>query len=700
MSQRSFLILFSLFIFSISLAAQGGNKTDFLQAEVAIRINPEDEEISGTVHYTLEALASLDVITLDARKMKFSEVRVGGKKARFDYDGRHLKVYRKFKPGQQYELSLAYLAHPEEAVYFIGWDYPGDEDGMRQVWTQGQGKYSSHWLPGIDDMTEKMVYDLQITFDKDYFVTANGIQRFVSVADSTATWSFDMDKPMSSYLLAFVIGNYEKKELTSESGVPIELYYYPGDSLYTEPTYRYSAEIFNILEKEIGVPYPWQVYRQLPVRDFLYAGMENTSTTIFSDAYVIDSLAFTDKNYVNVNAHELAHQWFGNLVTEVSGEHHWLHEGFASYYALLAERELFGDDYFYWKLFESARTLDRMSQQGKGESLLDPNAGSLTFYEKGAWALFALRELVGDKLFNAGIISFLQRYAYANATVEDFLHEMETTSTEDLTTFKEQWLDSRQFPYREALHLLAESNEDIRDFRALQNSLTVAKDSSRAILLEAWNKNDSDLFRANLVSDYHKLLPAEVLSELMANAGIKSRQALALSNSGVPDTLTETYESFLEDPSYVTKENALFKLWVHHPEGRADYLRKTNGIKGLPNYNIRLLWLTLALFTKDYEPGKEEEFFNELSGYTDPKYPFDIRIGAFRYLEEARMFTEKNILDLLFASAHHSWQFRKFARNLLERLMKDDKQLARIRRVAAMLPEGKATYINQKLKEL
>ena len=93
--------------------------------------------------------------------------------------------------------------------------------------------------------------------------------------------------------------------------------------------------------------YPWKIYRQIPVRDFLYAGMENTTSTIFSQDFVVDSIGFNDKNYINVNAHELAHQWFGDLITSQSSKHHWLQEGFATYYALLAERQLFGDDYFY-----------------------------------------------------------------------------------------------------------------------------------------------------------------------------------------------------------------------------------------------------------------------------------------------------------------------------------------------------------------
>jgi aminopeptidase N len=99
------------------------------------------------------------------------------------------------------------------------------------------------------------------------------------------------------------------------------------------------------------------IYKQAPVRDFLYAGMENTSATLFNTRYVVDSTGFEDRSYTNVNAHELAHQWFGNLVTAESGKHHWLQEGFATYYALLAEKEIYGEDHFYSKLYESASQL-------------------------------------------------------------------------------------------------------------------------------------------------------------------------------------------------------------------------------------------------------------------------------------------------------------------------------------------------------
>ena len=385
------------------MSAQIQDKVDFLHAQVWIEPEPVENRIHGTVTYQFEVIKDVDSVYLDAVNMDFSKVFIDGKKMDYVYDGKKITIKTDLKKGGQHDLSLAYVAKPKQTVYFLGWD-----DAVRnneQVWTQGQGKYTSHWLPSFDDMTEKVEFDLEITLEQAYTVIANGkLIKKEPLPDSNGyTWQFDMEKPMSSYLVGFAIGNYNKKTVESSSAIPIELYYEPTDVAKVEPTYRYTEAIFDFLETEIGVPYPWQDYKQVPVQDFLYAGMENTTCTIFSNQYVVDSIAFVDKNYVNINAHELAHQWFGNLVTETSSEHHWLHEGFATFYAYLAEKDIFGEDYFYWRLLETAKALERFSGDDNGEALRNPNAGSLTFYEKGAWALVMLEDRIGEEAFKKGI---------------------------------------------------------------------------------------------------------------------------------------------------------------------------------------------------------------------------------------------------------------------------------------------------------
>ncbi|HSP12658.1 MAG TPA: M1 family metallopeptidase, partial [Salegentibacter sp.] len=398
-----FLLNFS-WIFSQDFSTKQLQQVDIKNIDATIAILPESGKVQGEVVYHFEVLEETDSIYLDAREMEFSEVKLNGKSIETRNTGKELWFKEKLKPSETNEIRLKYLARPQQAMYFINWNVPGNIQASRQVWTQGQGKNSSHWIPIVDNLNEKVIYDLSFDFRNGYEVISNGkLTSVETLNDSVSRWNFQMEKPMSSYLLAVAAGKFQKEEVKTNSGVPMELYLEEGEDSLREPSYRYSKEIFDFLENEIGVPYPWQNYKQVPVQDFLYAGMENTGTTIFSRALLTDEVGFKDRNYVNVNAHELAHQWFGNFVTQEAEEHHWLHEGFATYYALLAEREIFGDDYYYWKLYESAEQLKELSDVGKGEALLRKGGSSLTYYQKGAWALHILREKVGDTAFKSGV---------------------------------------------------------------------------------------------------------------------------------------------------------------------------------------------------------------------------------------------------------------------------------------------------------
>ncbi|MGB5436489.1 MAG: M1 family metallopeptidase [Maribacter sp.] len=689
---------FFLFLFGISttcLFAQHQDRVDFMHAKVNIDVNPESKQIQGDVTYGFKVLESVDSVFLDARNMTFQAVWFNHRKKRLNYDGQHLVLHHRFKKGKNYTIDLQYSTKPKQTVYFMG-----VEDGLKgneQVWTQGQGKYTSHWLPSFDDMEEKVEFDLNLSIDADYEVIANGVLKTVRETDDLKKWSFDMKQPMSSYLVAFAIGNYDKQEVTSTSGVPIENYYYPQDSLKVEPTYRYTKEIFDFLETEIGVAYPWQNYKQVPVRDFLYAGMENTGATLFSDGYVIDSIAFVDKNYVNVNAHELAHQWFGDLVTEKNGSHHWLHEGFATYYAYLAEKEIFGDDYFYWKLYDTAQQLNDQSKDGKGEPLTDPKASSLTFYEKGAWALVMLRNQIGDEAFKNGIKNYLQKYQFKNVTIEQFMSEMELVSKSDLTTFKKEWLDAPSFPFEKVQIYLTTQSTSVATFIKLKWELTTSLADKTTLLQKYWVSADPEL-KARIIAKYHKSFSNEMMLQGFNSNAIKIRQALALAYDRVPLYLQAQYETLLDDKSYLTKEIALYRLWISFPQHRAHYLDRTKGIIGLPNKNVRMLWLLLTTLTKDYDTELKEGYLTELFAYTAPKYDMETRQIAFGILIDVFELQDQNLLDLINASVHHSWQFRKYARDLLDVLLKDDKQRKRIIALSKGLNEEELRYIRTKLE--
>lgn len=692
---KNFLFL-GIIISAFFLQGQQINDVDFKTAKVDVVVNPILKQVSGTVIYEFDVLKKTDSIFIDAQKMNFLSVRLDNKKVKFKNTDSKLIIYKKLKPNTKHELIISYKTSPKKSVYFIGWEY---NSAKKQVWTQGQGKYTSNWLPSFDDTNEKVEFDLNITFDKNYGVIANGKLTNVEEIDNLKTWHYDMQKPMSSYLLAFAIGKYNKKIEYSKSGIPIEMYYYPEDSLKFEPTYRHTKQIFDFFEKEIGVAYPWQNYKQIPVKDFMYSGMENTSATIFSDSYVIDSIAFVDNNYVNVNAHELAHQWFGDLVTAKNGTHHWLQEGFATYYALLAEKEIFGDDYYYLKLFESSSQLITLSEDGKGEVLTDPKASSLTFYEKGAWALVILRELVGDWVFERSVKEYLKAYQYKNVTTNDFISIVEKEYGENLDAYVNLWLKSEKM-----------SEDEIESFfikRIHENSflLKVAEvnfDIHRVNVDSLLSSNVFYFAKQKVFEALRGKEPNKYLINTYKNGfktqEIETRQAISESLDSIPLELKQDFESLLDDKSYLTIEYALYKLWSNFPEDRAKYFEKTKDIIGFNDKSLRILWLTLVLKTPNYDEINDDIYYHELSGYTSPIYHFEVRQNAFQYLVISQELSDQSLKDLVNACRHHSWRFAKFSRNLLDSLIKDDNYKKRFVVLIDELNDDEANYLSKKLE--
>ena len=426
-----------LFLFiSTFLFAQQTKFVDFTSVSAHLNLNATEKSISGTVNYSFDILQPTDTLKIDAQNMNFSNVKLNQNVVQYINSAKQLLIIYPFQKGKN-QISFEYQAKPKQALYFVGSEITGD----MQIWTQGQGKYTSNWFPSFDDVNEKVIFNLEIEFNAAYQVIANGILKQKMNSEKTSVWQYQMEKPMSSYLLMLAIGKFEKKIQFSKSKIPLELYLENKDDSRFEPTYRYSARIFNFLEKEIGVKYPWKVYKQVPVRDFLYAGMENTSATLFATRYVVDSIGFEDRNYTNVDAHELAHQWFGDLITAASGKHHWLQEGFATYYALLAEKKMYGEDYFYSKMYESIQQI-KYSSRTDTIPILNEKASSLSYYQKGAWALFTLHQEIGDKAFKKVIKNYLKKYAFKTVTTDDFLAEVQKVSHFNTDLFYKEWLET------------------------------------------------------------------------------------------------------------------------------------------------------------------------------------------------------------------------------------------------------------------
>lgn len=687
-----FRILLALFFINLSFGQQI-DKVDFIKCDAYLSPNESQKTISGKVIYEFKFKKAIDTIKIDAINMEFSEVAINGKSVNFQNSGKTLDLFEGFKNGKN-KLTFSYSAKPKQTLYFTG------KDENLQIWTQGQGRYTSHWLPSFDDVNAKVIFNLNISFHPNLTAISNGIHEsngiYPPLSNSNVIWNFKMQKPMSSYLVMLAIGNFEKQTKTTKSRTPLEFYLDKNDVSKFEPTYRYSKEMFDYLEQEIGVKYPWGIYRQVPVRDFLYAGMENTTSTIFSQDFVVDEIGFNDRNYVNVNAHELAHQWFGDLITAQSGKHHWLQEGFATYYALLAERHLFGDDYFYEELNDYAEQLKRASKTDT-IPVMDEKASSLSFYKKGAWALHVMREDIGAKNFQKAVKKYLKKYQYKNVNTDDFLKIVKQVSGYDVENFKKVWLEKAGFDMEIAQKYLSK-NKFIQDYFALKKSKKSLVELTEILKSDAYYPIKQYIVyqTRNLPFEERKV----ILETALATNDIMVRRAVAESTPVIPKAFQSQYETLLEDNSYFTKEIALMHLCESFPENRLRYLEQTENIEGNNDKSFRLTWLALAMNTDSLSEEIKANSYQQLLDFASEKYESSVRQNALELLLQLNPNDEK-VIELLFkATVHHKWQFTKFGRDNVRSLLKNQEYRTQVEQMAttsdANMKELYLKYLNEK----
>jgi len=291
-----------------------------------------------------------------------------------------------------------------------------------------------------DEMNDKMITETIITFDSSYAVLSNGtLYEKRNNQDGTYTWRYAMTRPHASYLLMLAIGRYAIDTRTSRSGVVNDLYYYPECQECVTPTYQLSTEAVDFLERELDVPYPWEKYSQVPVADYIFGAMENTTATVFGDFFFTDPRAALDRNYLGVNVHELTHQWFGDLITARSSKHVWLQESFATFYPHLFTKLTQGIDAWHW----SRRGMQR-SALAAGEKdrlpIVHPSSGSARVYPKGACVIDMMRWTFGEEQVRNVITHYLKKHAYSNVETNDLYLAFQDVLGVTPWKFFEQWL--------------------------------------------------------------------------------------------------------------------------------------------------------------------------------------------------------------------------------------------------------------------
>ncbi len=660
---RYLLLLITVFSFS-----QQTQKVDFTNADADLRLNSTTKSISGQVVYQFNIVSTIDSIRIDARNMEINSVSINQKEVKFKNSKKELILFEGFKLGQN-SVKFNYSATPKQTLYFTG----SEETNTLQIWTQGQGRYTSHWFPSFDDVNEKMIFKMKITFEADYEVISNGKLIIGKKCNNLKTWQYEMKKPMSSYLLMLAIGKFIHKTQKAKSGILLENYYKTIDESKFNYTFKDSKTIFDFLETEIGVKYPWEIYRQIPVNDFLYAGMENTTSTLFDQSFVVDESAFNDRNFINVNAHELAHQWFGDLITAKSGKQHWLQESFATYYALLAERKIYGDDYFYYKLYSDAM---QVKQAAKTDTIpvLNEKASSLSFYQKGSLGLHTIREAIGSKKFQQAIKNYLSKYQYKNVETADFLNEIKKVSDFDIEKFQKNWLEDYHYQTDEMNILLSESNF-IQKLLEIQSKRNLSFAEKEPYFTEILKSKCLYPLKTEIIYQI-KNVPFEIKENLiklaMQTNDIEVRQAVAQTISKIPTAFKLDYESLLNDKSYDTKEIAFTNLFTSFSEDQSRYLEIAKNWEGKNDKELRILFLTYSQVNNAISDDLKATYLNELINYTGSQFDSSIRQNAFESLFQLESKNETTLKSLINATFHHKWQFVKFAKDKIRILYKKE----------------------------
>jgi len=416
---------------------------DFRHMRLEISFETSQGLVKGKVTHLFSPLRDkVDSIWLDGINMRILDATVNGKaaKTRVEQNGLWVFTGRSLPYGEKDSLSIVYECNPRKGLYFIGWNDPAGVC-RKQIWSQGQGIDNRNWIPFYDEMNDKITTEMIVTMQSEYKVLSNGVKlKEKDNKNGTKTWHYKMNHQYAPYLVMLGIGDYQIEERKSKSGVPLHLYYYPDWKDRVQTTYQYSEDMIDFFEAETGVKYPWESYSQIPVQDFMYGAMENTTATVYGDFLMVDERSNWDRAYVGVNAHELAHQWFGDYITAKSDAHHWLQESFATYYNQMYERKVYGNDYFDW----ARRDAQNGAVNETKKNLLPvahSQAGSVRHYPKGAFVLNMLKYVVGGRdAYNRAIKLYLERNAYSNVTSEDLMNAFNESTGMSLNWFWDEWI--------------------------------------------------------------------------------------------------------------------------------------------------------------------------------------------------------------------------------------------------------------------
>lgn len=389
-------------------------------------------------------------LTLDAIDFELLEVLLGEQPARHRYDGQALVV--ELGPGRAddtFHVRVRYRATPRRGLYFVTatapLTRPDPSAPPTEVWSQGQDEDNRCWLPLADHPGERMTTEIVANVPIDWFALSNGVllDRRADAAHATFRWR--QSEPHPPYLITLACGRFD--EAHEQHGVlPIDYYVPVGRAGDIARSLGSTPKMIALFEERLGTPFPWAKYAQVVVHDFIFGGMENTSATTLYDRALLDERAAIDVDMESLVAHELAHQWFGDLVTCRDWSHAWLNEGFATYCEHLWREHASGEDEYLLGL-EHDQDVYLDEDRDRYRRPIVTNVWSKPIdifdrhlYQKGGLVLHSLRRHLGDDAFFRGLRHYLAVMRGKSAETRDLHRALEDATGRSLEAFFDQWI--------------------------------------------------------------------------------------------------------------------------------------------------------------------------------------------------------------------------------------------------------------------
>ncbi len=422
---------------------------------MTIDVSPdfEDLTVAGTTTIEISPIAKpLTELRLNAIDLEVSSITSTAPIA--DYTVSDEDITITFDPpvpaGEPTTVKIWYEAEPKRGLYFRTPEMGYLEEDTH-LFTQGQTHSAPHWYPSFDYPNERFTSEVICRVPTDMTVLSNGRliaeKRDAESGLKAVRWL--QDKPHVNYLSALAAGRFRRIK-SRYKDVPLAFYTPTSQIAMAQNSFKDTADMMGFFEREIGVPYPWDKYYQVVVKDFVAGGMENTSLTILNDRTLFTDATENLRSSQGLVAHEMVHQWFGDYVTCKDWSHIWLNEGFAVYYEKLYDGHKNGRDAMLYNLYRSARGV--LSDRPTHKPIVCRTYTSAweqfdyRTYPKASWVLHMLRTQLGDDLFRQCVTTYLERHALSTVVTEDLLSVIEEVTGRSFDRFFDQWLYHARHP--------------------------------------------------------------------------------------------------------------------------------------------------------------------------------------------------------------------------------------------------------------